>query len=120
MSSMEIRHEGSQVQLTLRGALTIAEASSTHAELCQHLSGVDLGGAPVRLDASELGEIDSAGIQLLVSTALHVRSVGGQPVLTAAASVLGRVAKVLGAADARSCCGFVIEAAKKAEEGVLA
>lgn len=115
MSAIDIRHEGSQVHLTLRGALTIAEASSTHAELCQHLSGVDLGGAPVKLDASDLGEIDSAGIQLLVSTSLHVRSVGGQPVLTAAAPVLGRVAKVLGAADARTCCGFAIEAFATAE-----
>jgi anti-anti-sigma factor len=106
MSTLE-RHVADGVPtLCLRGALTIAEAAPVREALREQLA-LDAAGHPeLRLDLTGIDELDSAGVQLLLSAARTLQAQSRRARLEAAAPLVERVAAALGAGDERHCCGF--------------
>ena len=106
MSTLE-RHVADGVPtLSLRGALTIAEAAPVREALREQLA-LDAAVHPtLRLDLGGIDELDSAGVQLLLSAARTLRAQSRLPALGDTAPLVERVAAALGVGDARHCCGF--------------
>jgi anti-anti-sigma factor len=106
MSQVHAHTTGATLQLSLAGTLSIAEAAETRTDLLTHLDAASAKVKEVRIDLSAVPEIDSAGIQLLVSTARTLRSQGRNTTLHAFSVEVCTVSMTLGAADAQQCCGF--------------
>lgn len=106
MSQVHTRTEGTTLHLSLAGTLTIAEAAETRSSLMAQLAATTPEVQVVRLDLQGVPEIDSSGIQLLVSAARTLQSQGRQTVLHNCSGVVRTVSTALGAADAAQCCGF--------------
>jgi anti-anti-sigma factor len=106
MSQVHAHTEGATLHLSLAGTLTIAEAAETRASLMTQLSAAASEVQAIRLDLSAVPEIDSSGIQLLVSAARTLQSQGRQTVLHSCSAVVRTVSLALGAADTEHCCGF--------------
>jgi anti-anti-sigma regulatory factor len=112
MSQVQIHAENGRVVLMLSGALTIAEATETRDTLLNDLQQEGCMPAKaqrVGLEASQVTEIDSAGIQLLVSTSKWLEERGQSAQLIASSDLLSCVSSVLGASSAQACCGWKLE-----------
>lgn len=106
MSTLHVDHTEGGLRLRLVGSLTIAEAATVRTELMQALSAAPVAPQDAVLDVGTVGEIDSAGVQLLVSTAGWLQGLQARPLLGSASTGVEQVAQALGAADAQHCCGF--------------
>ncbi len=106
MSQVHAHTKGAKLQLSLAGTLSIAEAAETRNDLLTHLHAASAKVKEVRIDLSAVPEIDSAGIQLLVSTAHTLRSQGRKATLQGCSAEVRTVSMALGATDAQQCCGF--------------
>jgi len=103
----DVRHhtEGQLHHVALIGPLTIAEASETRVALLAALEPTDKAG-DVCMDVSGITDFDTAGAQLLVSTARWLRLRGQIPQLSAASPSVQAVARALGTWAPDQCCGF--------------
>ncbi len=112
MSQIQINAENGRVVLALSGALTIAEAAETRMALLNELQQDSCFPSQVQrvgLDASQVAEIDSAGVQILVATAKWLEERGQKTQLMACAELVTYVSSALGASSAQSCCGWKLE-----------
>lgn len=112
---LNVEHEamaGGARALRLSGALGIATAARAREQLLEALSAAPAG--PVHLDTSGLGEVDSAGVQLLLAAARQLAQEGRPATAGPPAVPLARVAQALGVGDEAQCCGFAITAAEAA------
>lgn len=112
---LNLEHEaiaGGGRALRLSGALGIATAAQAREQLLQALSAPPAG--PVHLDTVGLGEVDSAGVQLLLATARQLAREGRPATAGRPAEPLARVAQALGVGDDAQCCGFAITATETA------
>jgi anti-sigma B factor antagonist len=111
MSQVHAHTDGATLHLSLAGTLTIAEAAETRIDLLTHLAAAAPELREVSLDLSAVPEIDTAGIQLLMSTARTLLTQGRQATLQRHSDVVRTVSLALGAADTRQCCGFALPGA---------
>ena len=81
-----------RLSIHFEGDLTIYEAAQVRESL---LALVDGAGA-VELDLAEVGEIDSAGLQLLLATALTLAANGGSLCLARASAAVAEAIGLLG------------------------
>jgi anti-anti-sigma factor len=79
-------------RLQLDGELTIYRAAELKPQLLQAL----VPGAALELDLSEVSELDSAGVQLLLLAEREARAQGGTLRLAAASAPVGEVLALLG------------------------
>jgi anti-sigma B factor antagonist len=98
----------------LDGVLTIYAAAEAHAALCAALAGTP-ADQPLVLDASRLDEVDSAGVQLLMSAARSLRERGTPLRLENLAPALQAAAAALGACLPGECCGWPLATADACE-----
>ena len=108
MSQVHAHTEGATLHLSLAGTLTIAEAAETRSSLMAQLRTAAPEVREVRLDLRAVPEIDSSGIQLLVSASRTLQSQGRQTFLQSSSGAVRTVSLALGAADAEHCCGFTL------------
>lgn len=78
--------------LCLQGELTIYSAAAAREALLAQMHP----GEPLELDLSGITEIDSAGLQLLMSAKLHARAQGGELRLAAHAAGVLELIELLG------------------------
>lgn len=108
MSQVHAQTDGAMLRLSLAGALTIAEVAETRGDLLARLATAPAEIGEVALDLSAVPEIDTAGVQLLLSTAHTLSAQGKRATLLRQAEVVRTVAQALGAADASQSCGFLL------------
>jgi len=112
MSQIQIHAENGRVVLALSGPLTIVEATETRNALLNDLQQSGCMPAQVQrigLEARQITEIDSAGIQLLVATSKWLEERGQSAQLIASSDLLSCVSSALGASTAQACCGWKLE-----------
>ena len=81
--------------LSLDGELTVYAVHELQPRLLQALDA----HTPLRLDLSEVAEIDGAGVQLLLATAREAQQRGGQLAICAAAPCVADTLQLLGLGD---------------------
>lgn len=106
MSQVHAHTDGTTLHISLAGTLTIAEATETRLALVTQLAQAEPDIREVRLDLSAVPEVDTAGIQLLLSASRTVLAQGRTASLERSSGVVQTVSLALGAADTSHCCGF--------------
>lgn len=106
MSALHARQNDACLALRIEGTLTIADVSPLRDELLRAVAAPAGPLAAVLLDAGDVGEVDSAGIQLLMATSAWLSGLQIRPQLASASGSIELVAQAIGAADALHCCGF--------------
>lgn len=106
MSAMHHDQAADRLSLRIEGSLTIADVTPLRVEMLAVLSTPPRPVKEVVLDLHAVGEADSAGVQLLTSAALWLQALQIRPVLSQVSHTLDHVARAIGAADERQCCGF--------------
>lgn len=82
---MNIKRTKNAVEIS--GDIIFEHVSEGHKRLVKDLDSLDLK-EPVRLDLSQVKEIDSSGLQLLLAFLSDLRSKGGKPELVAVSDAL--------------------------------
>ncbi len=112
MSHIQIRTESGRVVLTISGALTIAEAAETRETLMKDLQQHACLPSQVQrigLEADQVTEFDSAGVQILVATSKWLEERGQSTQLMGCADLVKYVSSALGAHSAHACCGWKLD-----------
>lgn len=111
MSALHIEQADGCLQLRIKGSITIADVTPLRVEMLAVLSAPERPVREVVLDLQDVGEADSAGVQLLTSAALWLQALQIRPVLAGSSTQVDQVARAIGAADDHQCCGFERRAA---------
>lgn len=106
MSQLHTQQDGHCLNVRIEGSLTIADVTPLRVAMLAALNAPPQTVQEVRLDLQGVGEVDSAGVQLLASAAQWLREIHVRPVLEGPAPGVEQVARAIGASDAGQCCGF--------------
>jgi len=107
MSALQIEQQSDVTRLRLQGSLTIAEVTPLRQELLACLNEPGHATQNLVWDLASVTEADSAGVQLLTATSLWLQQRQVNSSVSACAAGLDMVARAVGAADDRQCCGFM-------------
>ena len=106
MSTLHIDQGAGVLGLRVEGSLTITEVTPMKQALLSALDDAARPHLPVVLDIAAVTDADSAGVQLLTSTARWLAARRVPSTVSGESGALELVARAVGAADARQCCGF--------------
>lgn len=113
MSALHTEQAEGCLRLGIHGSMTIADVTPLRVEMLAVLTEPAQPVREVLLDLGAVCEADSAGVQLLLSASTWLQALQIRAVLVGASTSVDQVARAIGAADDKQCCGFVRRAASE-------